>query len=1427
MIGSNRNPLPLSFILCICIIFASIIRPSSFNASAHAASLNGHTVVLDNFGKIIPWTQNPADGYDRVMFLSWDLLKNKIPIDRSNGLKVIYTHSEYNPDDLSGTSWPNNPAGKNAMLADAALLYYAYSGDREVINEVVGLLDHQLLSGSTPQSYVWGGVPWSTAAAGSVGYGNDAMWEGVGVLEPDKVGELGFHGYLRFYQLTGDSRYLEAAIRCSDALAKNIRPESALSATMSPWPFRVTAQTGAVYQQENYSSHVIASIRLFDELIRMNLGDTNAYRKAREIAWNWLVAYPMQNDVWSNYFEDVRPQSNDLSNVNQYNPGQTARYILENPGSDPNWQAHAAHLIKFIETNFGGVDYGESGIQYGAQVISEQVLYKYKMASHTARYASVNALYYLATGDESAKEKAYRSLNWSTYMCRDNGVVIEGPAEYASNPPSWFTDGHGDYIRHFMVALGAIPEWAPAGQNHITHSTSVIQSVSYAPANDAVTYTTYDSASTETMRLAFTPTRVLVNGQSLGQVASLSQQGWTYNTATGVFRVRHDSGTNVQILAGASDSPVPTESLGLVAAYGFDEETGSQVFDSSTGTYDGVVEGATWSTEGRYGSALSFNGNGDLVSVADAASLDLSSGMTIMAWINPSTAAGWRNVLMKQSNNGLSYALYASDDLGRRGSVYINTGVGDISAFGPTLPANTWTHLAATYDGSELILFVDGSKVTSAPVSGSLFNSSGPLQIGGNNMWGEYFSGLIDEVRIYNRALSSGEILRDRDTFVASLTGGEAGTSGLNVSLVSPQDGAVISGTIVLEANTSSDTEIAGVIFELDGSWLGEVVKAPFQLVWDSSSVAEGMHSLTAIARDAAGNETSTPVLLVEVQKTYNAAPEITSVFPPPGTEGVSLDQVITITFSEPMDVMTISKTTIGLLNAAGVQVAADVTYNSTTYTVTLKPADLMESNTAYQVVVDGGAGSVADIAGQPLATDHSWSFTTKIDSIPVFLSFWDDAAIPTILAAPDTNAVELGMKFRGDVDGIITALRFYKSVSNTGTHTGSLWTADGSLLASVTFRNETASGWQEMPLPTPVAIRTNTTYVVSYHTEVGRYSADMDYFTGSGYDKSPLRALASGEDGGNGVYLYGAGGFPNQTWNATNYWVDVVFQSNLVQDIPNAAPEITSVSPPPGTESVSLDQVINITFSEAMDAMTTNKTTIELLNAAGVQVAADVTYNSTTHAVTLKPANLLESNTAYQVVVYGGAGGVTDIAGQPLATDHSWSFTTKVDNIPVFLSFWDDAAFPAVLAASDTNAVELGMKFRSDVDGVITALRFYKSVSNTGTHTGNLWTASGTLLASVTFRNETASGWQEMPLPTPLAIRPNTTYVVSYHTGVGRYSADIDYFTGSGYDKSPLRALASGEDGANGVYLYGAGGFPSQTWNATNYWVDVVFEVQ
>ena len=120
------------------------------------------------------------------------------------------------------------------------------------------------------------------------------------------------------------------------------------------------------------------------------------------------------------------------------------------------------------------------------------------MGSHTSRYASVNALLYEKTGDPAAREKAYRSLNWATYMARPNGVVIDGPE--VNN--QWFTDGYGDYIRHFMTSLGAVPEWAPSGQNHLVRSSSIVKNISYLPFS--ITYTTADGSSIEVLRVNFT-----------------------------------------------------------------------------------------------------------------------------------------------------------------------------------------------------------------------------------------------------------------------------------------------------------------------------------------------------------------------------------------------------------------------------------------------------------------------------------------------------------------------------------------------------------------------------------------------------------------------------------------------------------------------------------------------------------------------------------------------------------------------------------------------------------------------------------------------------------------------------------------------------------------------------------------------------------
>jgi concanavalin A-like lectin/glucanase superfamily protein len=207
--------------------------------------------------------------------------------------------------------------------------------------------------------------------------------------------------------------------------------------------------------------------------------------------------------------------------------------------------------------------------------------------------------------------------------------------------------------------------------------------------------------------------------------------------------------------------------IGLVGAWSFDEGSGRTVVDSSGKRNDGTVAGAT-RVPGRFGGALQFDGVDDMVTVADAASLDLTTGMTLEAWIKP-TAIGrmWRTVAIKEQKSHLAYALYANNGQGKpSGHVYAG---GDKAVAGPSgVRTGEWSHVAMTWDQNTLRLFVNGTQVASASLKKAAVVSSQPLRFGGNRVWDEWFKGAIDEVRIYNRALTTAELAGDRMTAVGA-----------------------------------------------------------------------------------------------------------------------------------------------------------------------------------------------------------------------------------------------------------------------------------------------------------------------------------------------------------------------------------------------------------------------------------------------------------------------------------------------------------------------------------------------------------------------------------------------------------------------------------------------------------------------------------
>ena len=357
-------------------------------------------------------------------------------------------------------------------------------------------------------------------------------------------------------------------------------------------------------------------------------------------------------------------------------------------------------------------------------------------------------------------------------------------------------------------------------------------------------------------------------------------------TAVALDAAGNAAGSSQVTVTVANSSTVP----GLVAAYAFEELSGTSSADSSGTGNTGTISGATPTTAGKNGNALEYDGVNDVVNVPDAASLDLGTTGTIMGWARLDATNRWHGLIAKGSANSPTwhnYALLVTNSNRARCEISPSNGTGSASATQvvplgmPGLIANQWYHLACAWTATTLRLYIGGNLNGQVTHSVTPVGNSSQLTIGRYGGTFDPTDGRIDDVRVYNRTLSQAEIQADMNTAVGA---GSGDTTPPTASITAPTGGAAVSGTVAVNATASDNVGVSAVQFRRDGVDLGSDTTSPYSVNWDTSTTPNGSHILTAVALDAAGNATTSSQVSVTVgENTPPTTPGTPSVTVTPG----------------------------------------------------------------------------------------------------------------------------------------------------------------------------------------------------------------------------------------------------------------------------------------------------------------------------------------------------------------------------------------------------------------------------------------------------------------------------------------------------------------------------------------------------------------
>jgi hypothetical protein len=282
-----------------------------------------------------------------------------------------------------------------------------------------------------------------------------------------------------------------------------------------------------------YGANWTGCYMLFDNLIKAGLGDINKYSDARNKVKNFILDFPVKTGYWTDGHSDTDVKSNTYkSNLSASN---MVLCMFDYPELNPKWKSDFPKLIKWTEDYFVFRSApGEPSTMWGANIVGEQDMFMHKMDYQTARYAAECARWYAISADVSYKEKAYRALNWVTYCNNSEGMAFESPVSKGIS--TWWSDCYGECPRMFYHVFAAIPEWAPAAENHILYSEGILKNVEYG--NQKVVYTATKTNDTEYLRLAFKPSVITLNGNKIPLTKKLNKEGFTLrNLENGDFAV--------------------------------------------------------------------------------------------------------------------------------------------------------------------------------------------------------------------------------------------------------------------------------------------------------------------------------------------------------------------------------------------------------------------------------------------------------------------------------------------------------------------------------------------------------------------------------------------------------------------------------------------------------------------------------------------------------------------------------------------------------------------------------------------------------------------------------------------------------------------------------------------------------------------------